>query len=428
VSEDETSLVLAVHRGRADLGAIQAVARRLGFDPLGIGVIDIGAITNAEQFELTCTATLARLSHFPGSMPEQVKLLPSQRKTRRSFLSITNPVYVGAPMILQSSCVAGDGCRACVTECPVGALTWSGGVVSYDVNTCITCGICVTTCPTGAMRNPSADPTALEAEIVAVVADAAEPIGIRYRCRDSLVPFEAGWYVVEVPCTGMLTVGWLLAPVLLGAAGFDATPCAVGGCGKGLDNRLRATMGDANRAMSALSGDNEMARQLARTSPGPGLLESGSTGRGLAAISSAAGSLSMDFGVAEVGMIEIDPATCTACEMCAQVCPTGALASDVDGAGVHISFDPQGCVACGQCVTTCPEFDQGAITMTRGFQDSEWARARREVRLEPTPVCEICGGPVAPSAMLVRIQEMLGDDASQTMDLIGRRCVNCRGR
>jgi ferredoxin len=138
--------------------------------------------------------------------------------------------------------------------------------------------------------------------------------------------------------------------------------------------------------------------------------------------------LSMTFDTADVGMISIDPSTCTACEMCAQICPTDALRSDPDVTGVRISFDPQVCVGCGQCVATCPELEHAAIELERRFDVSEWAAGRREVRFETTAACEICGEPVAPAAMLTRINEMLGEEAAETMALISRRCITCRGR
>ncbi len=136
----------------------------------------------------------------------------------------------------------------------------------------------------------------------------------------------------------------------------------------------------------------------------------------------------LEFGSAPLGMVTIDESTCTACEMCATVCPTDSLSSDRSVPGVRIEFDPRLCVGCGQCVTTCPELAAGAISLSRRFDPHEWVLGRRTVREEEVPVCEVCGGPVAPAAMLERVREMLADDAAETMALISRRCVSCRGR
>jgi len=428
VPEGEALLVLAVHREVADRGAIQSAARQLGFDPLSVGIVDLSATTGAAQASLACEANLARISRFPGSVPQQVKLVPNQRKTRKAFLSLGAPVYVGAPMIDGPSCVADQGCKLCVTECPTDALSSTGGAVAYDVTKCVACGICVTTCPTGAIENPSVDPGAVEAEIQTAVNRSPDPLGIRFRCRDSVVAAESGWYQVEVPCTGMLTVGWAFAPLLLGAAHVDAVPCGAGGCGLGNDERLEKTMRDVATAVETISTDASDLARSASASVHQGWLNHGSTGRVLSQVTGAHAVLSMTFDTADVGMINIDPSTCTACEMCAQICPTDALRSAPNVTGVRISFDPQICVGCGQCVATCPELEHGAIELKRGFDVSEWAAARREVRYEPTAACEICGEPVAPAAMLSRIKEMLGEEATETMALVSRRCINCRGR
>jgi len=428
ISDDETSLVMGIHSGAVNLGAVQAIARRLGWDPLSLGVFDMAGAVDDEQVRLATAASVARSSHFPGSTPDQVKLLPSDRTTRRGLLSVGAPVYVGAPMVDPSSCVAGDGCRACAAACPADALSWTGGAIEYSINACIACGICVTACPIGAIRNPSADPTAIEAEIRTVITESSDPIGIRYRCRDSQVDCEPGWHLVEVPCTGMLTVGWLLAPRFLGAAASDAVSCSVGGCGLANDQRLEMTLRDSARASEALWSEHGGAPELSQTSAETVWLAHRSTGRVLEAAAPPASGLAISFEATDVGLVTIDPTMCTACEMCAQVCPTDALASSVNGSGVHITLDPRLCVACGQCVATCPEVDKGAISLSRQFDLSEWQLGRREVRHEPTPLCEICGQPVAPAAMLSRIEEMLGEDATATMAMISRRCVSCRGR
>ncbi len=47
-----------------------------------------------------------------------------------------------------------------------------------------------------------------------------------------------------------------------------------------------------------------------------------------------------------------DDARCTHCGACVVVCPTGALALDLDSR--EVIFDAEQCVACGICVPVCP--------------------------------------------------------------------------
>lgn len=418
VPEEETDLVVGVHRAHANLGNLQAAVRRLGFDPLGVGVLDLDAVPDLQGLNIAVAAARAWVSSYPGADAGRLKMLSPERKSRRDFLTVGAPRYVGAPGIDTELCVAANGCRMCATECPSGALTREGGRIAFDVNTCVACGICVTTCPTGATRNPSADFDSLETVVRAVVESAQGQVAIRYRCRESVVEPESGWYQLEVPCTGMLTVGWLLAPLGLGAVDVDAVPCGTGGCRLGNEERLAVTMED----FSAVLGRAGEVPPLEMVEP----FYPSSGGAAVAAV--LPHDSIVDFVSAPIGLVTIDETTCTACEMCATICPTDALISDPDAMGVRIEFDPRVCVACGQCVGTCPELSAGAIGLNRRFDAGEWALGARVVREEDVPVCEVCGGPVAPAAMLTRIQEMLTGDDTETMALISRRCVDCRGR
>ncbi len=438
VPPEETSLVLALHGGDSATGRVQAAVRRIGFDPLGVGVVDLERIGDSRSLSIALAALSARIGAFPGSRPEQVKLVRRPtRTTRRSLLSLGPPAYTGAPAIDESRCVAHDGCRACVSACPADALTWGGGVVAYDKTACVACGICVTTCPTGAVVNPVVTPAAVEAEVRAAISASSEPIGIRYVCAGGPSPFVPGWHRVEVPCTGMIPVGWLLAPLALGAGSVTAAICRESECERGLSARTESTLADASTVLDAIGigaarveGDAPVPRPLAAPSAPSGLFDAGSTQRSIVALHEgfAPGPGFVALAAADTGSIEIDVATCTACEMCATVCPTDALRSANVADEVRIDFDPRSCVACGQCVTVCPEIDRGAIRLDRGFDVDEWRLGRREVRRERTARCELCGKPVAPAAMLARISAVLGDEHSGTLALIGRRCIDCRGR
>lgn len=429
VADGERSLMVVVHRNHIDLGSIQAATRRMGFNPLGVGVVDLQTVGAADDLAFTLAAAIARTSLFTRAQPEQIKVLPPDRSSRRSLLSIGKPRYIGAPSVDPSACSSAGGCRACVTQCPTGALSFIRGSIEHDIDACVVCGICVTTCPADAIENPTAKPAAIEAEIRAAIEHAHRPPGVRFRCRGARVPAEAGWYQVEVPCTGMLTPGWVLAPVAMGASGVDVVPCSSGGCQLHNEQRTLTMLNDVATITERLhvSVDASAAPAVVGTEQ-PGLLEGGASSRLIDLLAPPDENIAVELDAADVGWVSINPQTCTACERCARACPAGAILSSSSGQGADITFDPGRCTACGTCATVCPELERGAIEVHRGFDLADLALGRRSIRREQNASCEICGKAVAPLAMLARIEAMLGDDGAATMPAISARCLDCRGR
>lgn len=436
VPDEVDHLVLGVHWAEVDLARLQSAMRRNGFDPLSVGILDLTHLDTPDLLRAATAGMTARTEAFPGATPEQTKLEPAHRVSRRSLLSGLAPASIGAPAIDPARCVAADGCRACVLACPAGALIWQGGAITYDKTACITCGICITTCPTGAVVNPTVTPEAIERQIRAITHSSDTPIGIRFICRtgEEALP-RPGYLDVSVACTGMLTPGWLLAPLLLGAAATDTAGCREAGCRLELDPRLGAAVDDASTILDALGidparlgGSPESALSPLQPSPvfGPDIdarvIEL--LAEAVEARSASAGSLR----ATRVGFVTIDPATCTACRMCARLCPTDALQAHDLIDGVSIDFDPRACVACGQCLSICPEIERGAISLEVGFDLTEWRKGRRDLRRDTSPRCTRCGRPIAPTAMLDRIAAMLGAEHQSTLTLLRTLCLDCRGR
>jgi ferredoxin len=50
--------------------------------------------------------------------------------------------------------------------------------------------------------------------------------------------------------------------------------------------------------------------------------------------------------------VQFNPAQCTHCLVCAEICPTSAL--QVTALRL-IGVDPPACVLCGACIVACPE-------------------------------------------------------------------------
>lgn len=81
--------------------------------------------------------------------------------------------------------------------------------------------------------------------------------------------------------------------------------------------------------------------------------------------------------------------TCTACQMCYRICPTGALSSDVRNA--KIDFDAMMCVRCHLCHDVC---EPDALTLSPSFNLREMFEPTQQ-RLVTFTVqnCDECGNP-----------------------------------
>jgi ferredoxin len=93
------------------------------------------------------------------------------------------------------------------------------------------------------------------------------------------------------------------------------------------------------------------------------------------------------------GRIRVREAECSACGVCARVCPTGAICEEAEkGSHYRLHFDASACTNCGLCQEACPliEFDElFALADIAGGQ----SRIVASVELSSCVVC----GEVVPS-------------------------------
>lgn len=74
---------------------------------------------------------------------------------------------------------------------------------------------------------------------------------------------------------------------------------------------------------------------------------------------------------AMLGIVTINPNTCTMCLMCTQTCPTGALAGGYSDDGeLMMSFDPVDCTACVNASGCAPRWHASRSRWTLGADRS----------------------------------------------------------
>ncbi len=433
-------LVLGLCRGRYSLGAVQREARRVGLDPLGVEIVDQQAAAgDLDRLEVMVAGAVARATAFAGSRPEHAKLDTPREASRRALLTFSLPEYHGAPAVETARCAAGTGCQACVGVCSRTALSIENGRVVLDRSRCEPCGRCVTACPTGALVDPTCTSAQLEGQVRAILDPDIGPPGwrgITYTCRRAGRAESAeGWYPVVVPCAGMVTTGWLLAPLLMGAAAVGLRPCSEAGCPLRHDALVHQRVDFARTLLAVLGAHAERVTSAPDVPPSmaplpPGALEDafGPLGGPRVALALAerfdAENVVIDQPGSPAGLVDIRPEACTGCAMCAERCPTGALAA-TRGDRLSITFDSSRCTACAQCLWGCPEADRGAIRLSAAVDFRRLRAGVGELFGDEEVRCAACGKPVAPEAMMARIRELLDDDGA-LLDVIGRTCIDCR--
>ena len=425
--------VVVLHDDSFDLPALQRTLRSISIDPLGAQLLGVGRDDDPSVLSYQIEGLKQRARAFTGSAPEHAKPVFSGAATRRGFLRPPTPAYVAAPQVDGSSCVADDGCSACVDICPQDAYLWSDGRISYDKDACVPCGRCVTGCPVGAIKSPAATPAMIDAQVRAVVDISGGSVGVRFVCSRGSVDAESGWADISVPCTSMIPSSWHLACRLLGASCAKAVPCGDSGCPVGGDSLVIEANDIARRVLTQtgfeVSTVAEEPHDDGAVFVGTNPFAQGSAADIILALVASTGT---DFTVesenAQLGIVSIDGATCTLCGQCAKVCPTNSLSESYFDDIISISFDAMACVNCSQCVAECPENERGAISV-RGMVDTARLDAGRIVLNEGTVArCEICGGAFAPAALMDRISDVLGEEFQDTVKLLETRCLDCRGR
>ncbi len=429
-------MVLLLHEKRYDLAVVQKALRSMGIDPLGTQILEAPSGSGPFEVSLPLAGLSARASAYAGSEPEHAKPVLRGEVTRRGLFRPPQPVYLAAPMIDHDVCAAADGCRACVDVCPQDAYRWHQGRIHFNKDICDPCGRCVASCPTEAIANPAATPRMLEAQIGALLGQSDRPVGVRFVCsRAARLDQAAGWQEVEVTCTGMVPGSWLITTLLMGAAAVSLPGCSLSDCPLALDTHSTTAVDFARSALEAAGLESD------RVGPGGGSLKESMAQLHLEAPFTRAGdvatmlclddlaeeTLEFTHEGASHGVVAINSEVCTLCAQCAQTCPTGAIEAGYDGSTVTLSFAAASCTNCSQCTIACPEILRDAISVSSTVDAGLLKSERFDINRGTVLVCESCGQPIAPSSMMDRIGELLGDGFDDTMSYLTRRCLDCRG-
>ncbi|MFQ5990009.1 MAG: 4Fe-4S dicluster domain-containing protein [Candidatus Methylomirabilales bacterium] len=468
-----THLVLGLCSREYPQIEFHAHARRVGIEPFGIEVVNLGGYCalvhpraeGTDKAKLLLHAAVARSRAFPGTHPESVKPVISwdQTLSRRALFTLPPLHYEPVPCIRREDCAFEDGCRVCAMTCPWHAMHPSEeGLMVLEKSRCTGCGACVSACPQTAIDLPGVSPQQVNAQIDALLNGASLSIGPRaifFVCARSAQALEelaqkglsypAGWLPVEVPCVGMVTPTWLLQSLNLGATATGVLPCLRTDCRYGqrgvTEGRVaycRAfleTLGAPPDSVKLLDPRDE--RQLARALNAlpdrekvPGRDRSSDirlfTPRGATQAllgmterfaPSSDGSFAHPY--SPVGLVRVEQG-CTTCEACVHVCPTGALTMESDEDMRELTFDAGLCIGCEACVPVCPE---RVVRVEKVTDLSRLARGKLTLHRGSETRCQACGAAVAPGAMLERIAGMLGAEDSGTLSFISRYCTSCRG-
>ncbi|MBI3592674.1 MAG: hypothetical protein HY099_04240 [Nitrospirae bacterium] len=292
-----------------------------------------------------------------------------------------------------------SGCSLCADICPADAISISDKGPEMT-GVCIDCGICSSVCPNGVFRIKEGG----DEEIVGEMNRAAERYD-REEARVFRISCERGDGKAEllVPCLGRLTETLLLEPIRIGFSRIDVIRPDCSECPNskasshidGIINRVFAIYEMVNIEREKLAIQRIPLQPRAKRPEKPvsrrelfsalrtkaveaaatSLSEIGSKGdveeqTFLEAIGKKPGNLkrmlllkalgkfaparevNIPSEEAIVAEIEVSP-QCTACSVCATLCPTGALTQRWNDEQFCLSFKPSLCTKCRVCAETC---------------------------------------------------------------------------
>ena len=293
---------------------ITARLRKAGIHLAGIGVADLMPAGQPDRLRVIgqsaarLHAAVARIGNADLDTPAGEQ--PAAATGPLSRRNLFHPGTIAhRPVVHRAAgrCPSGEGCRACASACPHGAIRVTGSGVTVDPAACTGCGACLPACPAGAMSLSGLPIRAFEAAAGVLVAEAQRPgpgrvHGVAIVCERAAaqVPVGADWLPLEVPSLEMTSAGWLLQ-ILSAGAGVAIVGCDDDACARHrreLDSLCAALADEAAPGWQRLTG-----QFTGWDSPAPSRSERRAAGRaapiGLREPAATAGALSALFSRAQ---------------------------------------------------------------------------------------------------------------------------------
>ena len=312
-------------------------------------------------------------------------------------------------------------CTKCVDICPVSTIEFIDNIPAFTPSACIECGGCVGVCPTESF-------SLSDFSAINFFFGALEKKEHKFACKK------------ELPCLSVLSVEHLISLVLGSDEQIilDAKACNCGGESKLLNNQIEANIEEANFILSTFSNKQILLDSLSDEKE---LSEKEQEVRDRRSFLSLKGAVKskMEFDEAvesdELKAFELDAdvisrikdkkipdkrkllfsllkreekkdeyevlaqedisftsqkfveESCTNCQICYRICPTGALSSNSKFS--LINFDAMMCVKCHLCHDVC---EPNAIQLQPGFEIKEFFEpTQRTLAKFDIQRCNECG-------------------------------------